>query len=467
MLKGVEMTSSGSQPKVLVPGSMREMIAIALPMVVSFACDMVMTFTDRLFLSKLGPVHMSAAMGGGLSCFMMMSFFLGLTGYTTALVAQYFGAEQKNRCSLVMTQAVIIIFVSYPLLLLSRPLAHLLFINSHLDPAQLSLQIQYFDLLMYGSVVSLGRHAFSCYFSGIGRTRIVMISAITAMIVNGVANYGLIYGHFGLPALGINGAAIGTIIGGGSGLLVLLAAYLRAENANTFSVKRSFRFDPDIMKKLWCYGYPAGIEMTFNILSFTLLVMLFHSQGVVAAAATTIVFNWDMVTFVPLLGFEIGVTSLVGRYLGAGHPELAHRSVISGLKLGILYSVVIVGVFVFFPQVLVDIFRPKAASETFIAASPWAVSMIKLIPLYMSATAFMIVYVGALRGAGDTFWAMLITMSIHWVITVSVFVTLKWFNGSTVTGWTVLVISFLLVCWLPYARYQGGRWRKIKLIDPA
>ena len=72
------------------------MIALALPMVVSQACDTVMIFTDRLFLSRLSPELMNAAMGGGLTAFMMMTFFLGLTGYATALVAQYFGREGKN-----------------------------------------------------------------------------------------------------------------------------------------------------------------------------------------------------------------------------------------------------------------------------------------------------------------------------------------------------------------------------------
>ena len=91
-----------------VRGSIREMAAIALPMVVSMSCDTLMIFTDRLFLSRLGPEQMNAAMGGGLTAFMMMSFFIGLTGYATALVAQCLGAGQKNRCAVVLTQAAIL-----------------------------------------------------------------------------------------------------------------------------------------------------------------------------------------------------------------------------------------------------------------------------------------------------------------------------------------------------------------------
>ena len=103
-------------------GGVRELLAIAVPMVVSHACDTVMTFTDRVFLSWLGPDEMNAAMSGGLTSFMMMTFFMGLIGYTTALVAQYLGAGKKDRCALATSQALIICLAAYPLILLARPL---------------------------------------------------------------------------------------------------------------------------------------------------------------------------------------------------------------------------------------------------------------------------------------------------------------------------------------------------------
>jgi len=74
-------------------GGVRELLVIALPMVVSHACDTVMTFTDRVFLSRLGPDEMNAAMSGGLTCFMMMTFFMGLIGIIIAMVVNIFLAS--------------------------------------------------------------------------------------------------------------------------------------------------------------------------------------------------------------------------------------------------------------------------------------------------------------------------------------------------------------------------------------
>ena len=129
------------------PGGIRQMVAIALPMVVSSACETVMTFTDRLFLSRLGPEQMNAAMGGGLTSFMLMTFFLGLTGYTTALVAQYLGSGRQNCCAITVTQAVLIALTAYPLILVARPLAHGLFDLIQIPDEQLIPQRIYFNIL--------------------------------------------------------------------------------------------------------------------------------------------------------------------------------------------------------------------------------------------------------------------------------------------------------------------------------
>jgi MATE family multidrug resistance protein len=223
------------------PGSIAEMLAIALPMVISYAAETIMTFTDRMFLSKLAPEIMNAAMGGGLTAFMMSTFFMGLIGYSTALVAQYLGANRKNSCPTVTTQALIIALISYPVVLLMKPLAYRLFELTHVPAAQLGYQIEYFNILIYGAIIGLIRTALTSYFSGIGKTKIVMFSMITTMLVNVFMNYILIFGKFGIPAMGIRGAAIGTLTGGFVGILILFAAYFGKKNRLEFHVMKSFR----------------------------------------------------------------------------------------------------------------------------------------------------------------------------------------------------------------------------------
>lgn len=147
-----------------------------------------------------------------------------------------------------------------------------------------------------------------------------------------------------------------------------------------------------------------GAEMLFSELAFGALVMAFHAVGAASATASTIMFNWDMVTFIPLLGVEVGVTSLVGRYMGAGRPETAHRCAMSGIKFGMCYSFVVFILFVGFPSLLVDMFRPDVSSAVFAEARPIAMAMLRVALMYACVMTVFIAFVGALRGAGDTFW---------------------------------------------------------------
>jgi MATE family multidrug resistance protein len=445
------------------PGGLREMLAIALPMVVSQACETVLIFSDRLFLSRLGSVPMSAAMAGGLTSFMLMTFFIGLTGYATALVAQYLGAGKKGHCGLVLSQAVLLALLATPLILAARPLAHGLFAVMDIPAQQLVQQKLYFDILLYGAILVLLRNCLSSFFSGIGQTRVVMFSALTAMLVNVGANYVLIFGHLGFPALGIRGAAYGTLFGSLCGLLVLLAAYLAPTNRREFGVAWP-RYDGEVMGKLLRFGYPAGVELFLNLLAFTSMILLFHSHGLATATAVTIVFNWDMVSFVPLLGIQIGVVSLVGRYMGAGRPEIAERVTRSGLKMGWSYSSVILVLFVGFPEQLVAVFRPDGPDLIFAEAAPLAAGMLRLAGLYVLADAMMVVFSGALRGAGDTFWTMCISVGLHWLLLPVLFITLKILQLSPQTAWLALVILFLSFSGVFYLRYRSGKWKTLAVV---
>jgi MATE family multidrug resistance protein len=424
-----------------------------------------MTFTDRLFLSRLGSEQMNAAMGGAVAMQMMMFFFIGLTGYTTALVAQYYGSGQKKMSGVASFQAILIALAAYPIILLCSPLSLHFFSYMHVPESQLPYQISYFNIVIYGVIFSILRNCLSCYFSGLGRTKVVMMAALASVLVNVVLDYIMIYGKLGFPAMGVSGAAIATIIGSITGLGVLAAVYFGRYNRENFDIMKSFKFNKVVMRKLLYFGYPAGLELFLNFLGFTVIIFMFHSRGTEVATATTIMFSWDMATFIPLLGIEIAVTSLVGRYMGAGDPETAHRAAMSGIKTGIFYSVVVLILFVTIPEKLAMVFRPQTHSLIFDQALPIATSMIRIATLYVLAEAMMVALVGALRGAGDTHWTMIASVTFHWTFIPLLWVMFHVFNASAVMGWLALVILFLIFCFALYLRYRSGKWKKMRVID--
>lgn len=458
------VSDPGSDLSSHTPGGVPELLAIAFPMIISQACETLMMFVDRLFLARLGPEYMSAAMGGGLTAFMFVTFLVGLIGYSNALVAQFLGSDRTSKCAGVVAQSLMISIAGYPLVLAAIPAGHLLFRVSGIAPEQLAPQQAYFDLLMFGTVVGLARHCLASFFSGIGRTRIVMLSAMVAMVVNITANYLLIFGIAGFPAMGIRGAAIGTILGSAAGLSVLAGLYFSRAYRSAYGVVTALRFDPDIMKKLLRYGSPTGLEFLLNILAFNMLIMTFHSYGVNVAAAVTIAFNWDMVSFIPLIGVNIGVTSLVGRYMGANDPDTAQCATMSGLKIALAYSAITFTAFGLLPGPLVSVFRSPGAETQFDLIAPLAIYMVRLISVYVFANAVSIVFGGALRGAGDTFWAMCVSVTGHWLLAgVAIFMT-RVLGAEPRVAWAVAVFLILGIGAALYLRYHTGKWRTMRVV---
>lgn len=446
-------------------GGMKELLILALPIIASQSCETVMVFTDRVFLSKLSSEQMNAATGGGISSFLLLTFFIGLIGFSTALTAQFFGAKKYKQCSVTLVQSGIISFVAYPLIILALPLLYWYFEVTHISPGQMEYQKQYVQILVFGSLVSLVRHSLSCYFSGIGRTKIVMLAAIVTMIVNIGFNYVFIFGHLGFPAMGIRGAAYGTILSAMCGVAIMLYYFFEKKNAQKFHVIEAFTIHVKTLKTLLRYGTPAGTEFFVNFIAFSLLIFLFHSYNEQTATAASIMFNWDMVTFVPLIGIEIGVTSMVGRYVGAKKLHVAERATYTAVRLGWFFSAFVVLMFVFIPEVLVDVFKPQNADGIFEQAKPLAIRMLQLASLYVLAESILVSFVGALRGAGDTVWTMWVSMAIHWTFVPVTYLSLFVFDLGPIVAWAILVFMFLLFCIVFYFRFKTGKWKKIQVID--
>lgn len=446
-------------------GGIKELLILALPMIISTACDGVMTFTDRLFLARVDSEQMNAALAGGVTLQMLQFFFIGLTGYSTALVAQYFGAKQKGNASKAAFQAIIITLLAWPLIILLKPLTVSFFELMKISETQIKYQVDYINILAWGGVFGMMRFTLGCYFTGIGKTKVVMFATLAAMLTNVILDYILIFGKLGFEPMGIKGAAIATVSGGFVAVVILIITYLQRNNVKEFEVMKSFRFNWAIMKKLIYYGSPAGIEMFLNFFAFSVMVSLFHAQGEAAATATTIMFNWDLISFIPLLGIEIAVTSLVGRYMGAGRPLIAKHAAYSAIKTGLFYSIVILALFLLIPEVLVRMFHPDTPSEVFETAVPIAVSMIKIAALYVLLEAVLVALVGALRGAGDTLFTMILSVALHWLFVPVLYFSLNVMHFSVTFSWFLLVLFFFVFFTLFIFRFKSGKWQKIKVIQ--
>lgn len=443
------------------------MLPIAVPMIISQVFDTVMTFVDRLFLAYVGKEEIAACMSGGITAWLCMTLFVGIIGYSSTVVAHHYGAKRYRECPLVVYQGLLLALLSYPLVLLVASVAARIFTSGGHDPVLARLELQYFWYMAYAGILSLFRAALASFFSGIGKTKVIMWANSVALVVNVAANYILIYGKLGFPAMGLKGAAIGTVLASAVMTGVIFLAFLREIRREPYSAAlRDFRYDWRNLRVLLRFGLPNGIEGLLGMAAFVAVVNSFNSYGANVAAATTIVFSWDLVSFFPLMGIQVGVSTLVGQCMGAKNTAGAEQAAYSGYKLALAYSGLALLAFCSIPQLLVGVFTPdNVPGLDYSAVRVLAVRMLRLAAFYLMFDGIVLTSSGALRGAGDTLWVMLAGTAIHWLNAGLVLLGVHVFKWEPIYAWATFVFSIMIGSFVIYMRFKRGKWKHITMLE--
>ena len=432
-------------------------------MVVSQGTFAVMIFTDRYFMSQIDPVHMAAALGGGVASFFSFCFFIGLFSYSNALAAQYLGAGEPEKCPRVVTQGLIMTVMSLPFLTLITFLVAGIFEGMGHEPAQVELERTYYLILMSGVLITLAKTCVSSYFAGIGRTHVVMICDVFGLLINVPLSYVMVFGKLGFPELGIVGAGISTVIATFLAFLLFVIFYFRKEHRETFGVLRSFSLDLKILRRFWRLGFPSGLELFLNVAAFNLFLLMFQSYGIAAGAAAAIVFNWDILSFVPMIGLNVGIISMIGRFVGARNMARADEVMTAAFVISLSYGAVLAFAYSTFRFPLVEVFAPP--SGDFTAIRELSAFMMIGLSSYVLADAVILASGGILRGAGDTRWLMVVSVSVHWAMLVAQFFIIRVFEFSARVSWLTFVAMILAIAVVYAMRLRHGRWRDPDVLD--
>ncbi len=440
-----------------------ELLRIALPMIVSQGTFAVMIFTDRYFMSQIDPAHMAAALGGGIASFFSFCFFMGVLSYGNAMAAQYLGAGEIQKCSKVVTQGLILTLMSIPFLTLITFLVAGIFAAMGHAPEQVALERTYYLILMSGVLITLVKICISSYFAGIGRTHVVMICDVFGLIVNVPLCYAMVFGKLGFPALGIVGAGVSTVIATLVSLLLFVAYYFGKEHRETFKVLSSFTLDINILQRYWKFGFPSGMELFLDIAAFNLFLLMFQSYGIAESAAAAIVFNWDILSFIPLIGMNVGVISLIGRFVGQRDMTRVNEAVTAAFAVSITYSAMLAVIYTTFRYPLVEVFAPP--NGDFTAIRELTVFMMIGLSSYVMADAVILVSSGVLRGAGDTRWLMISSVALHSIMLVSQFLIIRVFKLGPKASWIAFCVMILAIAVVFAWRLKNGKWRDPEVLE--
>ncbi len=444
------------------PGGIKPMMQIAFPLMISTSTVAIMLFIDRLYLRQVSQEAMNASLSGGLTSFAFQSFFIGIIGFSTALVAQNYGARQFHNCPRVLTQTIVFSCCSVPLILALIPAGRWVLAIVGLSGGEVLQAQTYLTILMAGTGLDLFRNSLNSYFGGLGQTKVVLLATFVMAIANVSANYILIFGKLGFPALGIEGAAYGTVFAWFTGLVTLCVVYLKQIRFPEFQLLDSFQFDLEILKKLVRFGFASGLEIALLIFAIDLMILTLKSYGADVSTAITVGLTWIQTLHIPVIGLEIGTMSLVGRFIGARDTDSVSDSVFSGLLLASSYASIAALAFLFATDTMVLMFLESDSSTATLNLAIWGTQLNAFIIFVISWSGIL---GGALRGAGDTYGAMTIFATFWWFQFFLMFILVRLVKLGPDDVLAIHIFSSPLLLIAMMIRFRSGVWRKFDLTE--
>lgn len=441
-----EQPSSTAQPQTMN----QRVLGLAWPVVGENLLETLLGVVDTLLVAGLG---MAAIAGVGSSLqimFFILSALSALSVGSSILVAQAVGARDLAHASRLARQALLwSVLLSVPLALIGFWLAGPIIGVFGMEPDVARIGTDYLQVTMGTVVVLVALVIGGGVLRGAGDSRTPMVVTAIANVLNVALAYGLIYGHWGLPAMGAVGSAWATFVARGVALLLLLRALWTGRNGIGIAGAGSWWPDWSVARGVLRLGIPAAVEQILMSTAFLILTILVAHLGTATLAAQRIAMSALSFCYLPAIGFGIAATTLVGQSIGARRPrEGAELARIATIWSTGLMTVNMVLLFLFATPVM-HLFT----SEPDVIRIGAAALLVVALMLPMDSVA--IVMAGALRGTGDTRFPLVAGSAGMWGAVLLAWPALTFIGGGLPMAWAPWLITLPIssfVIWRHFRR---------------
>ncbi len=438
----------------LTPNS-KKVFALAIPAALKHLADILQVLVDMIMV---GYISVNALAAVGLSMQFMMVINVLMTLYIVggnALISRLIGSGRKKRASaLLFTLAIFALLLSFVVLLFGHTFAADLYLLMGATKEVASEGEIYFSTLILGvSLIFLDNLLYNA-LSAAGDTKSSLFIKLASSGVNAFFNYILIFGHFGVSAMGIEGAAIATIISYGFNIVVYLILLTKHSQAKLQFVPL---FALNDLKRALKVGYHAAIDRGVSTLSFLFFVSIIAKYGTSELAGYQVGLRIEGIAFMPGFGFAIAAMALVGQSLGAKEKQKAYELGVIAARIAYIFMG-FVGIFmVLYPEGVIKLFTHDSA--TIAIASSYLI----LVGLAQIPLALTFVFSAALRGAGDTKTVMRVNIASLWLLRLlPSFVAYK-MNFGVIAVFAIMNIETAIKGGIYYYLYHQKRWLETKV----
>lgn len=436
--------------------ALRKMFKIAWPSVLESVLIQLVAIVDTIMVGTLGSYAIASVSLTVQPRFIGLCIFISLSVAVSALVARRKGEGKRDEANKTLGQALIIallltVVISAACITFASPIIKL----AGSEPDTHSHAVSYFRIIMGLMVFNVISLVINAAQRGAGNTKISMRTNLVSNLVNLVLNYFLIGGHMGFPALGVNGAAIATVIG--TVVACGMSIFSIAKPNGFLTLKKiRVRFDKHTLKSLTNIGSGTLTEQLFLRVGFFIFAAIIARLGTTMLATHQIGMNILSISFAFGDGLSVAAITLVGQNMGAGRSDLSKMYGLLCHRCGLAIAAALSLVYIFFGKYIFGIFSDDP--EIIMTGSKIMYFLVIIVFLQITQ----VVFSGCLRGAGDVKFTALVSL-------VSV-TTIRPFMGwlfcyplglGLIGAWIGLAVDNLIRASMTFIRFRHGKWMDI------
>ena len=441
---------------------MTNLLMFSIPLLIGNIAQQLYSTVDSIVVGKFVGDTALSAIGTTLPIInLLLVLFMAIATGSGIMVAQYFGAKAKEDLSRTIGNSVVLITLSSLFIMaIGIPFAREFLILTNTPAETFDMAYAYLTISLIGVLGSAYYNIISGILRGLG----ISIFPLLVLLFTAAMNTALDIWFVAGLQMGVAGAALATILTQALSAVILIVKLVRMRGEigltlSSFKLKKKYALG--VMK----LGLPAGISQAIMSLAMVFVQSLTNSMGYLIVTTTTAVMRIDGFAMLPNFTFGMAISTYVGQNVGAGDFDRVKRGSRAVLKISLIASSILVLLLLFLSPAMLRLFTDN---ETVIALGT---RQIRILAAGYIAIAFNQVFVGIMRGAGDTMPAMWISFITTVAIRTPLAYLLAYLTrsgeypaGDPVSLFVSLLVSWVLSAVIAFVWYRAGRWKDKALV---
>lgn len=439
--------------------SYKQILSLSLPIIIGHLAVSLLFITDTIFLSSLSELALEASGMGGLIYFMVLYPFSGIGIGTQILISRRLGDKNTHEVKVIFHTALTLLSITGILMSLGIKLFQMYGLSYCFQSKAVVRGIQEFlDYRVFGFVFALLSALYRGLFTAVEKTKIIMVSTLVSVLLNVLLNYLLIFGKWGFPEMGIAGAALASSVADAVGFFILLFYVPFAKFLKSFQLYHGKWFDKEQSGKILTVSAPIMVKFFIGILSFVVAFTFVEKISERELAIAQVIRSVYIVFMVPVWGLNSAVNTLVSNIIGQGKKEEAKQIMYKVLHISIIITVVTLTGHIFFPVQLLSVFVQNNL-DLVLASIP----SFRIMIFVQISFAVAYIYTGALEGAGDVKFIMIMEIVLCAVYILLTYLLVFYWHLGAITVWIGELCYWVWVWLCTIWRMRGTKWVNTKI----